>query len=617
MCASYQQLRCHNYHSHKKARLDVLDDSSPAMDVNCHTWDTTDNNNVDGNYQTWDTLDDNNVSHHIIPIDVFGIFDIHPPTKRFFEDLQQHSFEVAVQGLVARSCYQDPSIDDTTYQRIHQDEVALFFRIAPLVFKTGPQQQHLLAGGLSGFEMLHSPPSCYRSTMATSCLPLPITHKAFLATLINPTNQNLLTSIIPRPPTVVLSGRHAYITIPAILAYELGLAHAAVDPPYNPKFERPVNSEHGQELFNRAKTKLMAKAQTINCNADSYVRYVVLLLMWFDGWDPNGSSKGNRSPVWSGTLTMVFLNMEGTIVVVATYPFATGPGKADHDVIFQHILKDLRALHGSLDEPHTSRRWYSSRAAQQMLLLYAELFCIWQDQSARHQETNTLGGNSNNHAIFGISCYVKHLCKPIPACVRCRAATMEYLDHGDFRELFRPTCPSCTNWQFPDDPTLSLYQEDISDKFPADAVAGKSFNSGGGAITFTLLIAAWREACAAVTGGYWNDSTAQTYLKTLCVNEATIKAMFHQCRKYVLWTEIGTDPESYDEQTRAAYRRQYAAHPERFCIPKPPVLPGSWELLSCMSKQLCIWLEACKKPLPNLCIDMQPHLATAQRLHPD
>jgi hypothetical protein len=348
------------------------------------------------------------------------------------------------------------------------------------------------------------------------------------------------------------------------------LAHAAVDPPYNPKFERLVNSNQGQKLFLRAKLQLMSEAETIDANVNSYARYVVLLLMWFDGWDPNGSSKGNRSPIWSGTITMVFLTMEGVIVFVATYPFAAGPGKADHDVIFQQILKDLCALQGPLNEPETSHRWYSSRAAQQMVLLYAELFCIWQDQPARRQETNTLGGNSNNHAIFGISCYVKHLCKPIPACVQCRQATINYLDKGDFQLTLCLTCAFCTNWQFPVNPEDSPYHSVISDKFPANAVAGKNLNSGGGEITFTLLIAAWREACAAVTCGLWTDTTTLTYLKTLCVNEATIKAMLHQCRNYVLWTEIGDNPENYDAQTCAAYRRQYAANPEQFVIPEPP-----------------------------------------------
>jgi hypothetical protein len=557
------QLARHHRRNHKKQRVDMPMELGPGLAE--HDDDITfmsDDNN------THDTND----NCHRVPIDVLACFDGHPPTRQFFDDLGNHSVKWAVQCLVARACYQDANIDYSTYPRILDNEVALFFRIARLVFATGAKQQHLLGGVLSGLEMRYLSPG---SLSTSAGLPLPTTYKAFNSTLLNPTNQNSLTSIIPRPPAVVLSGRHAYVSIPALVAYELGLAHAAIDPPFNPKFERLVNSPHGQELLIRAKDKLLEDATLIACPVNGYLRYVVLLFMWFDGWDPNGSSKGNRSPVWSGTLTMVFANMNGDIVAVATYPFAVGPGKVDHNIIFQHILDDVRALQAPLPENGTSCRWYRSRAAQQMVLVYGEVFCIWQDQPGRRQETNTLGGNSLNHAIFGISCYVKHLRKPVAACDRCREATVMYLDKGNFQSLLRPACSACTNWCFPVDPNAGLYQSCISEKFPVDAVVGKDFNLGGGAIDFTLLIAAWQEACGAVTAGRWTDTAALLYLKTLCVNEATVKAMLHQCRNYMLWTEIGADPESYDAPTCATYRQQFAANPDRFAIPLPP---AAWSL---------------------------------------
>jgi hypothetical protein len=553
--SSRQQITRHNYNWHKKTRLHQIVDPLPA----------TDSNDV-----IIDMADDSVLGRLPIPTNALGVFAVHPPTKRFFEDLQQHSFSFAVKGLVARCCYQDAKAKNFTYPPISDDDVALFFRIARLVFKTGAQHQHLLGAVLAGFEMRFSSPVISNNMQTTSCLPLPTTQKAFVATLLNPTNQNSLTSIIPRPPIVVSFGRHAYVSIPALLAYELGLAHALIDSPYNPKYERLVNSPHGKKLFNRAKANLLAEATTIDNDVNSYQPYVVLFLMWFDGWDPNSSSKGNRSPVWSGTLTMVFLDMLGSIVSVSTYPFAAGPGKADHDIIFREILKDLRCLQRPLVLNETSARWHYSRAAHTMALLYGELFCIWQDQPARRQETNTLGGNSKNHSIFGISCYVTKLRKEIPACAQCRAATIQYLKDGNFVELFRPNCSLCTNWLFPSDPLSSIYRSPISKDFPSDAVVGKDFNIGGGALDFTTLRQAWHEACQAVTDGRWSDTTTILYLKTLCVNEATIKAMINQCRNHVLWTEMGEDPESYDPQTLASYRKQFAANPARFQIPEPP-----------------------------------------------
>ena len=554
------QLKRHNYRFHKKPRLAASVDADDITDTAC------------------DPPDDDQVPLHIIPNDAFRIFTSNPSTQRFFADIRSFSFHVAVQGLVARACYQDASLHAAAYPPLSEEDIALFVRIAKLVFQTGSKQQHLLAEVLTGFEKRFSSAGVGSRSMVMTGLPLPTTHKGFLSTLLNPTNRNSLTSILPRPPILELGSRHAYVSIPSVLAYELGLADAAVDPAYNSKFERLVNSQHGQELFTRARDKLIAEGPTIECMVNDYSPYVVLLLMWFDGWDPNGSSKGNRSPVWSGTLTMVMVDMPGRVIAVASYPFAAGPGKADHDIVFRKVLGDVQALQAPLGDA-TSRRWYYRRAAQHMALVYAELFCIWEDQPARRQETNTLGGNSNNHSIFGKSCFAINLRTPIPACDGCRSATNSYLAAGNFHSPLLPACSLCTNWQFPDDPLTSLYLSPISDKFPEDAVAGKHFNIGGGNIDSDLLIQAWREACDAVITGRWADTQVQQYLKTLLVNEATIKALLYQCNNYMLWTAIGSDPDSYDAATKATCRRLYATNPERFTVPGPP---AAW-LLSSLS----------------------------------
>jgi hypothetical protein len=542
-------------HNFKKSRVSVdTDDSFGTVD---------------------DDHDINDAPRFPIPKDAFEIFRVHLPTKRFFDDLQHHSFDVAVQGLVARSCYLDASICDPAMLDMSVTDRTLFFRIARLVFQLGPKHQHLLGGVLTGFEMRHPSPAGTSTSQSSQGLQLPTTHKAFIAKLLNQTNTNSLTSIIPRPPTVGLSGKHAYVSIPALVAYELGLANATVDPPYNAKFERLVISEHGQTLFQQAKAQLMAESTTIDGTNTSYVPLVVMLMMWFDGWDPNGSSKGNRSPVWSGSLTLVFVDLQGRVVSVATYPFAAGPGKADHEVIFEQILLDVRSLQAPLEDFVTSRRWYYSRAACRMALVYGVIFCIWEDQPGRRNETNLLGGNSNNHAVFGTSCYVKHLRIPIPACLQCREATLIYLNLGNFQNALYTGCQHCTNWCFPEDPQLSLYHRKVSDKFPPDAVAGQEFNHGGGRIDTSILQRAWVEACNALVTATWSESKVHIYLKTLCVNDSTVKALICQCRDHVMWNAIGANPEKYDETTRAYYRRKFATDPRQLEVPEPP---AAWRL---------------------------------------
>ena len=311
-------------------------------------------------------------------------------------------------------------------------------------------------------------------------MPLPTTHKAFVAKLLNPTNTNSLSSILPAPPAVSLSLKHAYVSIASLIAYDLGVANASVDPPYNVKFQRLVDSEHGQKLFLRAKEQLAIEEAAVDAPITSYISLVVLFLMWFDGWDPNSSSKSNRSPVWSGSLTLVFVNLQGGVVSVSTYPFAAGPGKGDHEVIYQQIVLDVRAMQAPLDNEAHHSRWFYSRMASQMALVCGELFCIWQDQPARRQETYLLGGNSNNHAIFGTSCFVQHLQTPVAACTHCRHVTQEYLCGKMFQTALITHCSSCTNWRFPEDPNASPHATARSEAFPTDAVAGREFNRGGG-----------------------------------------------------------------------------------------------------------------------------------------
>ncbi len=87
------------------------------------------------------------------------------------------------------------------------------------------------------------------------------------------------------------------------------------------------------------------------------------------------------------------------------------------------------------------------------------------------------------------------------------------------------------------------------------------------------------EAWEAVVSGRWGETAVHVYLKTLLVNEATMKAMLHQCQNCMLWTAIGADPESYDAETCATHRRLHAADPKKYAVPGPP---AAW-LLSWLS----------------------------------
>ena len=123
--ASRDQLLRHNRRYHKKPRLTSAADPIGALVENDDPFDANDGEQGP-NYQ--------------VPTEAFLTLQDHEPTKRFFEDLQHHSLHVALQGLVARSCYLDAKImTKDALTQISVGDLTLFFRIARLVFQLGPK----------------------------------------------------------------------------------------------------------------------------------------------------------------------------------------------------------------------------------------------------------------------------------------------------------------------------------------------------------------------------------------------------------------------------------------------------------------------------------------------
>jgi hypothetical protein len=90
---------------------------------------------------------------------------------------------------------------------------------------------------------------------------------------------------------------------------------------------------------------------------------VCLVTYWFDGWDPNSSlSKANKTPIWSGTATLIFTTLEGTVTYVTTRLIASGPGKGDHTEVIQNILNDLVRLQEDFTSHHYWVRAYLTYA---------------------------------------------------------------------------------------------------------------------------------------------------------------------------------------------------------------------------------------------------------------
>jgi hypothetical protein len=70
------------------------------------------------------------------------------------------------------------------------------------------------------------------------------------------------------------------------------------------------------------------------------------LIFWLDGLDPSASSKNNRSPIHTASVTLLCIdNLTGVLYNARTFPFACGPG----NIIFQALRHSLDKLQASED----------------------------------------------------------------------------------------------------------------------------------------------------------------------------------------------------------------------------------------------------------------------------
>jgi hypothetical protein len=125
------------------------------------------------------------------------------------------------------------------------------------------------------------------------------------------------------------------------------------------------------------------------------------LIFWFDGWDPNSSlCKANKTPIWSGTVTLIFSELDGAVLYVTTRLIANGPGKGDHTEVVQCIHDDLKMLQETCRD-----RSYWVREYADYALVYPCVHFIVCDQPERRTITGLLAGNSKLHSCFGVTCH--------------------------------------------------------------------------------------------------------------------------------------------------------------------------------------------------------------------
>jgi hypothetical protein len=181
-------------------------------------------------------------------------------------------------------------------------EAFIVILMARLVFRIGTVNQALLSSLLSVFVLARP---------QTGPSSLPITRAQMIRVITNQSNRTSIVSTIPTPHPVELGSRHAYLPLEEVIGHSLGLQpHEGV---IAEKYQRLMNSTRGISCLSDAKIQLDVP------DTNHLRKLVCCLTYWLDGWDPNSSmSKANKTPIWSGTVTLIFGSLVGKVDFVTT-----------------------------------------------------------------------------------------------------------------------------------------------------------------------------------------------------------------------------------------------------------------------------------------------------------
>ena len=388
--------------------------------------------------------------------------------------------------------------------------------------------------------------------------------------ITNISNSTSIVASMPTPRPRELGSRHAYyLPLAEVLGHTLGL-----QPPNAvilEKYQRLLREDRGTQCLAEASFALDVPP-TRNLR-----KLCCSLIFWFDGWDPNSSlCKANKTPIWSGTATLIFSELDGAVLYVTTRLIANGPGKGDHTEVVQCIHDDLKMLQETCRD-----RSYWVREYADYALVYPCVHFIVCDQPERRTITGLLAGNSKLHSCFGVTCHTGLLLRPLEACSSCIGGLEAYLELHDFLLPFPKNCTSCLQWTLPNTPMANpdfIYTAPVDANFPENAVAGAAANTHAIMITTKLLRQAWDEAFDQwIVHKVWNAKQVEAYFKVLAVNDSMTSAFVDQGRRCVLASLFRANPNSVrDPAVRKELELSMLKGPEKFV---KPTYPPMWLLV--------------------------------------
>jgi hypothetical protein len=271
---------------------------------------------------------------------------------------------------------------------------------------------------------------------------------------------------------------------------------------------------------------------------------------------------------------MIFFDIDtGKVIGTVTYPVMGGPGKIDHEPVFQRFKNDLIDF-----ESATSDRVFASKHHGCSVEVHIQLMFILQDQQERRPASGLLGGNSSLHTIFGMSCDFKKLDRPLKGCPACMNRLTHYLEEKDWLlDPMHHECNECLSWNLDRLATGHYVEcETYPSSFDADDIPGKFLFHGPGRLSSALLLSGWNHCIDMfIHQNKWMVEDVKKYFKQLCLNDYTIDGFIDQARRHILILDVENNPDNYEGGKAEEHTAHSRDFPHLYRLPEPPAM---WQL---------------------------------------
>ena len=545
-------------------------------------------------------------------------FNEHASHSNTFPPSLQRS---AIKNIITTACTKKTGVLSLS-ESISDQSFAIFFAIAQITFLSNDAVLKYLSILLSLVIPLWK--------KAFNCkLDIPTTSEE-IKSIITSTKRYSIRNLIPMPHLEDVQD-HCYTSIQSLLAY------TAMTCSTNSKASKP---RYISWMQSKSCQKFCDKIRNLPVHGRRPA-VAVFMVFWSDGFDPTTSMKRNRRSVWIMTVTFFFFDITTEkLYMVESCLLALGPGKSfqdskeEHSCIFEKLRADLdqvidpdneapipskfvsRAHHGVLCDFYLCTESYFT---QSNITVDSNSYIM--DNPERRTNFGLLGGNSNNHAYFGLSCNFSKLRLPFEACSLCQTEINNYCSERGWmnQPAPAPQCNECHGFSIDHLLQEGEYLEPI---YIPDGTINKSTLPGNhlfekpGRLTNTLLIGAYNKARDLFLEGVMAEKEVRSYLSTLCFNNKTISDLLEQCRTYQLSIDIQNKSSDITNDDRLEVLLAEQQSPEEVIkIPSPPPMLYLCNIDCAVETMMHLGMNASKhceqasflwaKDIPNLsCADM-------------